>query len=295
MSKNVGFIGLGAMGKPMALNLLKAGYALTVHNRSRAAVDELAREGALAASSSAEVAATSGVVITMVPDSPDVQDVVLGEAGVLEGAKPGTVVIDMSTISPLVAQEIAAKARAVGVSFLDAPVSGGVTGAAAGTLSIMVGGDSAAFERALPVLQALGKTITHMGPSGSGQTTKLCNQVICVVNILGVAEAIALGRKAGLDMDKLMQAVSGGSASSWTLTNVGPKMINRDWTPGFRIDLQQKDLRLVEEFAQSLNMPILGTALVRQLFRVVQAEGRGADGIQAMITALEKLAGLGVG
>ena len=180
----------------------------------------------------------------------------------------------------------------MGVSFLDAPVSGGVTGAESGTLSIMVGGERAAFERVLPILQSLGKTITHMGPSGSGQVTKLCNQVMCAVNTLGVAEAINLARKAGLDMSKLMQAVSGGSASSWTLANMGPKMIRRDWAGGFKVDLQQKDLKLVEEFAESLYTPVLGSAVVRQLFRVVQADGRGGEGIQALVTALEKLAGI---
>jgi 3-hydroxyisobutyrate dehydrogenase len=227
----------------------------------------------------------------MLPDSPDVEVVVTGSNGVLGAARRGAIVIEMSTISPQVARKIAEEGRLAGVSFLDAPVSGGVTGAESGTLSIMVGGERAAFERALPILQSLGRTITHMGPSGSGQATKLCNQIMCAVNTLGVAEAITLARKAGLDMGKLMQAVGGGSASSWTLANMGPKMIERDWAPGFKIDLQQKDLRLVEEFAESLDTPVLGTTIARQLFRVVQAEGRGGDGIQALLTALEKLAG----
>jgi 3-hydroxyisobutyrate dehydrogenase len=292
LSERIGFIGLGTMGKPMAHNLLKAGYTLTVYNRSRAAVDELVAVGATAAGSSAEVAAASDLVITMVPDSPDVQDVVLGESGVLKGAKPGAVVIDMSTISPLVAQEIAKMSRAVGATFLDSPVSGGEPGAIAGTLSIMVGGDKEAFERVRPILETMGKTITYIGPSGSGQITKLCNQILCAVNILAVSEAMTLGKKAGLDLNVMMQAISGGAASSWMLSNLGPKMIARDWAPGFKIDLQQKDLRLAEESAQSLQVPLPGATLARQLFRAVQAEGLGSDGTQAMVKAIEKLAGM---
>jgi 3-hydroxyisobutyrate dehydrogenase len=290
--ERIGFIGLGTMGKPMARNLLKAGYTLTVYNRSRAAANELVSDGALAASSSAEVAAASDVVITMVPDSPDVQAVVLGDVGVLEGAKSGTIVIDMSTISPLVAQEIAEKAKAAGVIFLDAPVSGGEPGAIAGTLSIMVGGDKDTFERVRPILEAMGKTITYIGPSGSGQITKMCNQILCAVNILAVSEAMTIGKKAGLDLKVMLQAISGGAASSWMLNNLGPKMIARDWAPGFKIDLQQKDLRLAEELAQSLQAPLPGATLARQLFRAVQDEGRGSDGTQAMVTAIEKLAGM---
>lgn len=292
--KKIGFIGLGTMGKPMARNLMKAGYELTVHNRSRESVDELAAEGARTAKSPAELASASDVVITMLPDSPDVELVVLGENGILSGVKPGMVIVDMSTISPQVAQKIAEKASEVGVEFLDAPVSGGETGAINATLSIMVGGNETAYKQVLPVLQALGKTINYMGLSGSGQTTKLCNQVICVLNILAVSEAMTLGKKAGLDMDKLLQVVSSGAAASWMLSNLGPKMIERDWRPGFKVDLQQKDLRLVEEFAQSLYTPLPGATLVRQLFRAVQAEGRGSDGTQALVTAIEKLAGMRV-
>lgn len=290
--ERIGFIGLGTMGKPMARNLLKAGYPLTVYNRSRAAVDELVSDGAMAVESSAEVAAASEVIITMVPDSPDVQDVVLGRSGVLGGAKPGTIVIDMSTISALVAQEIAEKAKTAGASFLDAPVSGGEPGAVAGTLSIMVGGDKESFERVRPILEAMGKTITYIGPSGSGQITKMCNQILCAVNILAVSEAMTIGKKAGLDLNVMLQAISGGAASSWMLNNLGPKMIARDWAPGFKIDLQQKDLRLAEELAQSLQAPLPGAALARQLFRAVQAEGTGSDGTQAMVRAMEKLAGM---
>jgi 3-hydroxyisobutyrate dehydrogenase len=292
MTQHIGFIGLGAMGKPMARNLLKAGYALTVHNRSRAAVDELAAEGASSAWSPAEVAAESDIVITMLPDSPDVEAVVLGPDGVLSAAREGVVIIDMSTISPRVAQKIGEMVSAQGRHFLDAPVSGGESGAIAGSLSIMVGGDSKAFEQVRPILESLGKTITYVGPSGSGQTAKLCNQVICVLNILAVSEALTLGKKAGLNLDTLMQVVSAGSASSWMLSNLGPKMIARDWRPGFKVDLQQKDLRLVEEFAQSLDMPLLGATLVRQLFRAAQADGHGSDGTQTLITVLEKLANL---
>ena len=293
MSQMIGFIGLGVMGRPMARNLMKAGCGLTVHNRSRKAVDELVAEGGLPAGSPADVAAACETVITMLPDSPDVETVILGPEGVLSSARRDSVVVDMSTISPTVAGRIAEECAGRGVFFLDAPVSGGETGAINATLSIMVGGEASALERVRPVLEAMGRTITYMGPSGSGQAAKLCNQVICVLNILAVSEALTLGRKAGLDLDTLHEAVSGGSASSWMLTNLAPRMIQRDWTPGFKIDLQQKDLRLVEEFAQSLNMPIPGVSLLRQLFRAAQASGRGAEGTQAVVTVLEGLAGIG--
>lgn len=289
----IGFIGLGTMGKPMARNLMKAGYSLTIHNRSRGPVDELAAEGATPAQTSAEVASKSDITITMLPDSPDVETVVLWKSGALEGANAGAIIIDMSTMSPQVAKKIAQEAAAKGVSFLDAPVSGGEPGAIAGTLSIMVGGDKEAFERATPVFQAMGKTITYMGPSGSGQVTKLCNQIICIEAILGVAEGLTLAKKAGVNLDALLQALSGGAASSWALNTLGPKMINRDWAPGFKIDLMQKDLRLAEELCEYLYTPLPGSAIARQMVRAVQAEGGGADGHQSVVRAVERLAKIG--
>ncbi|MBI2842211.1 MAG: NAD-binding protein [Armatimonadetes bacterium] len=292
MKDRIGFIGLGTMGKAMARNLIKAGYSVTVHSRSRGPVDELAADGAAVASSSAEAAASSDVVITMLPDSPDVELVVMGPAGVLEGARTGSVVVDMSTISPEVARSIYAAAREKGVSFLDAPVTGGETGAIGAALSIMVGGDRDAFERCLPVLKAMGKNVVYMGPSGNGQSTKLCNQVICALNILAVSEGLTLAARAGLDLESALSAVSGGSAGSWMLSNLGPKMIARDWRPGFKVSLQIKDLRLVMESAEELDLPLPGTALVRELLRSVEAHGRGSDGTQALVTAIELLAGM---
>jgi 3-hydroxyisobutyrate dehydrogenase len=245
--KRVGFIGLGVMGKPMAINLLRAGYPLTVWNRTKSKMDELIAMGAYGASSPKEVAERSDVVITMVTDSPDVEDVILGPNGVIHGARPGLIVIDMSTISPKVTRRIADELSKKGVKMLDAPVSGGERGAREATLSIMVGGPREAFEECLPILETLGKKITYMGPTGMGQTAKLCNQVICALNIQAVCEGLMLGAKAGLDLRRLLEAVSAGAASSWMLINLGPKMIERDFKPGFKIRHQQKDLRLALE------------------------------------------------
>ena len=285
----IGFIGLGHMGRHMAKNLLSAGHKLTFYARRKAVIDEFIAAGASAVASPAEVGRRSETVITMLPDSPDVKSVVTGPNGVLEGASPGAVVIDMSTISPAAAREIAELAAARQVEFLDAPVSGGETAAAAGTLSIMVGGNEQAYEKWLPVLQVLGKNITYMGGSGMGQTAKLCNQVICVLNIQAVCEGLMLGAKAGLDLRKLLSVVSAGAAGSWMLSNLAPKMLARDFEPGFRITLQQKDLRLALAAAEELKVPLPGTSLVNQLFRAVEAAGMGEKGTQALIVALEKL------
>lgn len=287
----IGFIGLGTMGRPMARNLLKAGFAVTVYGRKKPIVDELVSAGASAAGSPSEVAQSSDAVITMLPDSPDVKQVVTGEDGILSGAKPGMIVIDMSTISPSVTREIAEIASKQEVEYLDAPVSGGEPGAVAGTLSIMVGGKPEIFERCLPVFKSLGKNIVHMGGVGMGQATKLCNQVICVVTIQAVCEGLMLGSKAGLDMEKLLSVVSGGAASSWMLSNLGPKMLRRDFEPGFKVKLQQKDLRLALAAADELGLSLPGMSLVHQLFSSVEAAGMGESGTQALITALERLAG----
>ena len=241
----VGLVGLGIMGRPMAKNLIKAGFEVTVHSRTEARVEELRQLGAHAGTSPADVASRSELIITMVPDSADVEQVATGPGGVFEGAHPGLIVVDMSTISPTVTRRLAQEAAARGGSWLDAPVSGGEAGAIAGTLTIMVGGEAAAFERALPVLQAMGKRVTHIGPSGHGQTAKLCNQVLVAINLLAASEALVFGAKAGLDVDKLHAALSGGAGNSWAFEVLGRKMINRDFAPAFKVRLQQKDLRLV--------------------------------------------------
>jgi len=289
--KRIGFIGLGVMGRPMALNLLKAGYPMVVWNRTRSKMKPLLEAGAEGADSPREVAEKSDVVITMVTDSPDVEEVILGPNGVIHGAHPGLIVIDMSTISPTVTRRIAQKLAEKGVKMLDAPVSGGDIGAKQGTLSIMVGGPKETFEECLPIFKVLGKKITYMGPSGMGQTTKLCNQVICALNIQAVCEGLMLGATAGLDLKKLLEVVTAGAAGSWMLSNLGPKMIERDFRPGFKISHQQKDLRLVLSFASELKLPLPGTALVQQMLRSVEAEGLGDKGTQAAIVAMEKIAG----
>lgn len=286
----IGFIGLGNMGRPMARNLLSGGFAVTVYSRRKAAVDELVSAGASPADSPRKVAESSDVVITIVSDSPDVASVVAGPNGLLEGARPGMVVIDMSTISPAVTRELAEAAESKGVDYLDAPVSGGVSGAQAGTLSIMVGGKQDVFEKCLPVLRALGSNINHMGGTGMGQTAKLCNQVICALNIEAVCEGLILGAKAGLDLEKLLSVVTSGAAGSWMLSSLAPKMLQRDFDPGFRVALQQKDLRLALSAADELKVPLPGTSLVSQLFRSLEAAGMGQNGTQALITVLEKLA-----
>lgn len=291
----IGFIGLGVMGKPMAKNLLAAGYPLTVWNRTKSKMEELLSLGAAGAASPMEVAEKSDVVITMVADSPDVEAVVLGPSGVIEGARPGMTVIDMSTISPRVTRLVAEALAEKGVRMLDAPVSGGDVGAREGSLSIMVGGPEEAFRECLPILEVLGKRITYMGGSGMGQTTKLCNQVICVLNIQAVCEGLMLGAKAGVDLEKLLEVVTAGAAGSWMLSNLGPKMVKRDFEPGFRVSHQQKDLRLALSAAAELGLPLPGASLVQQMFRAVEAEGMAGKGTQALIVAMEKLAGFRLG
>lgn len=291
MSKpRIGFIGLGIMGKPMCANLLKAGYSLTVWNRSQPGIDTVVEYGAEAGASPADVAAKSDIIITIVTDSPDVQKVVQGPDGVLEGIRPGSIVIDMTTMSPSVTREIAAALEEKGCEMLDAPVSGGDVGAKAGTLSIMVGGKPEVFEKCLPVFQAMGKNIVHLGPNGAGQTCKLCNQIAVAVNMLAGCEAIIFAAKNGIDPKKMLDAISAGAAGSWMLSNLAPRIVNGDYAPGFMIRLAQKDLRLVLETANEINLPLPGTALMNQVWRAVEAEGGGDLGTQAAIKALEKWA-----
>jgi 3-hydroxyisobutyrate dehydrogenase len=294
VNKKIGFIGLGVMGKPMALNLLKAGYDLIVWNRTRSKMDDLLTAGAEGVNSPQEVAEKSNVIITIVTDSSDLEQVVLGREGLFFGVHTGQVLIDMSTISPSVALKVSKKLSEKGVMMLDAPVSGGDTGAKQGTLSIMVGGSKEVFDENLSILEVLGKKITYMGLNGMGQTTKLCNQVICALNIQAVSEGLILGAKAGLDLKKLLEVVTAGAASSWMLSNLGPKMLEGDLRPGFKIRHQQKDLRLVLSFAEELKLPLPGTSLVQQMLRIVEAEGLDEKGTQAAIVAMEKLSGIRV-
>ncbi|HRQ36690.1 MAG TPA: NAD(P)-dependent oxidoreductase [Chloroflexota bacterium] len=295
MQEKIGFIGLGIMGQGMSRNLLKAGFPLRVWNRTHTKTEQLVAEGATAATSPADVAAHSDITIICVSDTPDVEAVVCHENGVIFGANPGSLVIDCSTISPQASQRMAGILAQKGVHLLDAPVSGGSEGAAKGTLSIMVGGEAAEFERALPVLQAMGKIITHVGPTGAGQMVKLVNQILVVVTMFGVSEALLFAQAGGLDLEKVLTAVSGGAAGSWMLSNRGPQVIQRDWQPGFTIDLQQKDLRLVLETADALGVPALATSAVFNLYRTLQQQGLGAEGNHALVKALENLAGFAVG
>ncbi|MCB8923733.1 MAG: NAD(P)-dependent oxidoreductase [Ardenticatenaceae bacterium] len=295
MNEQIGFIGLGIMGQGMARNLLKAGFAVRVWNRTASRIEALVAEGAEAASSPADVAAHSDITLICVSDTPDVQAVVLGEDGVIHGAKPGSLVVDHSTISPIATKEMAAKLAEQGVHMLDAPISGGSEGAARGTLSIMVGGEAAQFDRAMPAFQAMGKTITHVGPNGAGQMVKLVNQILVVVTMQAVGEALLFAQAGELDLEKTLTAVAGGAAGSWMLSNRGPQVIERDWRPGFTIDLQQKDLRLVLEAADQLGVPLPGVALVFQFYRTLQQQGLGGDGNHALVKALEHLAGFEIG
>jgi 3-hydroxyisobutyrate dehydrogenase len=295
MAEQVGFIGLGIMGCGMTRNLLKAGFDVTVWNRTASKMDELVTEGAQKAASPAELASLCDVIITCVSDTPDVEQVILGESGVIERIRPGSLVIDMSTISPKATRAIAAKLREKGVAMLDAPVSGGSEGAARGTLSIMVGGAAADFERAMPVFQAMGKTITHVGAQGAGQMVKLVNQVLVVVNMLAAGEALLLAQAGGLDLEKTVNAVAGGAAGSWMWSNRAPQVIRRDWRPGFTIDLQQKDLRLALEAAEELGIPLIATAIVSNFYRTLQTAGLGSEGNHALVKALERLAGIEIG
>jgi len=288
--RKVGFIGLGIMGQPMATHLLESGYEMVVLDRVASRMEPLLSQGAKAAGSPKEVASMSEVVVTMLPNSPDVREVVLGARGAIEGAGTGKTVIDMSTISPEVTREIASELTKKGIKVLDAPVSGGELGAKAATLSIMVGGEKGVFEENLPIFQVLGKKIVHVGPSGFGQTVKLCNQVVCGMGILGVCEGIMLASRAGVDLEKMLEVVGAGAGASWMVSNLGPKIVSRDFEPGFMVKLQQKDLGLALDTARSLSLPLPGTSLVDALFRSAEAHGLQEKGTQALIVALEALA-----
>ncbi|TMB97577.1 MAG: NAD(P)-dependent oxidoreductase [Chloroflexi bacterium] len=287
----LGFIGLGIMGRPMARNLLRAGYPLTVWNRSKPGIDALVAEGAREAASAGAAAGQADVVITMVGDSPDVEQVALGPGGIIETAREGLTYIDMSTISPETTRRVAARLREAGIEMLDAPVSGGEQGAVNGTLSIMAGGDEAVFESCRPVLDVLGEKIVYCGPSGSGQVVKLCNQIAVALNNLGVCEAITLCRKAGVDPERMLEAVSAGAGNSWQLQNLAPKMLAADWRPGFKVAHQAKDLRHALNSAHESGASLPGTVITHLLFGRLTEEGLGGEGTQALLKALERLAG----
>lgn len=295
MAQKIGFIGLGIMGQSMATNLLKAGYAVQVWNRTKSRIDPVLEAGGTAGDTPAAVAANCDITLICVSDSQDVEKVVVGENGVLSGAKPGSLVVDCSSISPQVTRTIAARLAENGVGMLDAPVSGGSEGAAKGTLSIMVGGEVAQFERARPIFEAIGKAITHIGPIGAGQTVKLVNQVLVVGNTLAMAEALLLAQAGGVDLQKTFDAISQGAAGSWMFTNRGPQIMKRDWRPGFTIALQQKDLRLILETGAELGVPLIASSLISNLYRTLEARGLGGEGNHALIKALEILAGFEVG
>ena len=288
----VGFIGLGIMGRGMARNIANAGFPLFVYNRTASRMTELADVGAKPTTSPADVARHCDIIITCVSDTPDVEAVIAGPDGVIHGLKPGALVIDMSTISPQATIALAEQIRTHGGTMLDAPISGGSEGAAKGTLSIMVGGNEDDFTRALPVFQAMGKNIVHVGAQGAGQTVKLVNQILVVGNALAMSEALLFAQAGGVDLQKALTAVSGGAAGSWMLSNRGPQILNRDWRPGFTIDLQQKDLRLVLAAADGVGVPLPGTALIFQLYRTLQQAGLGHEGNHALVKALEQLARL---
>lgn len=289
----LGFIGLGIMGRGMASNLISAGHELTVWNRTPDKAEGL---GAELADSPAGLATASDIVFICVSDTPDVEEVVFAENGVIQGIAGDAVIVDHSTISPVATRRFAAEAAARGVAWIDAPVSGGSEGAERGTLAVMAGGDGAALDRARPFVDTYASTIVHVGEeAGSGQMAKAVNQVLVVLNQLAASEALLLADAAGLDLGKTLAAVEGGAAGSWMLSNRGPQMIERDWRPGFTIDLQQKDLRLVLEAADEVGAPMPGVALVYQLYRSLQARGLGGEGNHALVKALENLMGREMG
>ena len=295
MSDCIGFIGLGIMGAPMVRNLLRAGHELVAWNRSPARLDAAVADGAERGESPADVAARSDVTIACVTASADVEEVVLGPGGALEGLREGSVFVDMSTISPAVTRALAARLAERGVQMLDAPVSGGEQGAVDGTLSIMAGGPAETLERMRPLFEALGRTVTHCGPAGAGQTVKLCNQIAVCLNNLAMAEALMLCQRSGVDPSTMLAAITEGAAGSWQLSNLGPRVVRRDFAPGFKVGLQQKDLRLALEAAGELRVPLAGTALVHQLFAAVESAHGPDVGTQALVRAVEALTGVEVG
>ena len=289
MIGKVGFIGLGTMGQHMAANLLKAGFQVVAYDTVPEAVQNIVKIGAIQAQSVEDLGKLSDVVILMLPNTPDVESVIYGAGGLLAHPPSQRLVIDMSTISPVAVRQISADLAAKQIAFIDAPVSGGPIGAQNACLTIMAGGDAAAFEQAKPVLLAMGTTITHVGPSGAGQTLKLCNQLICGINIQAICEALALGRASGIDLKLLREVLMAGSAGSWMLEKLGPSMIDGNTQAGFRIDLMLKDLRLVQELAFELAVPLPATSLVTTQYLDARVHGEGANGNQALFTVYDRM------
>ncbi len=295
MSETIGFIGLGVMGKPMARNLLAAGYPLVVHSRSNPPVAELVEAGATTATTPAEVAASADIVITMLPDGPQVEEVFRGAEGIFTAARPGALLIDMSTIAPAVSRALAATAADAGLEILDAPVSGGDVGAREATLSIMVGGEAATAERARPVLEALGKTIVHVGPAGSGQVVKACNQLLVAGTIVATSEALVLGERLGIAGDSLLDVLGGGLAGNKVMEVRRAQLLSHEFTPGFKLDLHHKDLEIALATGGEANVPLPLTALVQQLVRGARAKGRGGEDHTVLLETIEELAGAATG
>ena len=290
----IGFIGLGIMGKPMSKNLLKAGYQLVVFNRSKGSVKELVAAGAKAADNPREVAEQAETVITMLPNSPDVREVVLGTAGVIEGAAKGSVVIDMSSIAPLVSREIAARLEEKGVEMLDAPVSGGEPKAIEGTLAVMVGGKKEIFDKCYPVMKAMAGSVVHVGGAGAGNIAKLANQVIVALNIAAMSEALVMAAKAGADPERVYQAIRGGLAGSAVLDAKAPLVMDRKFNPGFRINLHIKDLNNVLETSHAVGAPLQLTASVMEIMQSLKVDGLGDTDHGSLIRYYEKMAGIEV-
>ncbi|MDJ0952175.1 MAG: NAD(P)-dependent oxidoreductase [Acidimicrobiia bacterium] len=288
----IGYAGMGIMGRGMAANLIDAGHDVVVWNRTRERTADVAAKGASVAETPAALAAACDIIMVCVSDTPDVEAVTLGDSGLIHGLGAGKLVVDHSTISASATRRLAEAVADAGATWIDAPVSGGSEGAVNGTLSIMVGGNEDDVARAHPYMESYGTSITHVGPIGAGQMVKQVNQVLVVINALAVAEGLLLAEAGGLDLDATIAAVKGGAAGSWMLANRGPQMVDRDWRPGFTIDLQQKDLRLVLESADELAVPLPATSLVFQMYRALQRRGLGHEGNHALVKALEEMAGL---
>jgi 2-hydroxy-3-oxopropionate reductase len=293
MADTVGFIGLGIMGKPMAENLIEAGYDLVAYNRTREKAEELG--GATVAESPKEVAEQSDIIITMLPDSPQVEEVLAGEDGVLEGVKEGALIVDMSTISPVVTEELAKKAEEKGASMLDAPVSGGDVGAIDGTLSIMVGGGEEDFERALPLFEVMGETVTHVGPVGTGQVVKAANQIVVALTIEAVSEALVLGSKGGVPPEKILDVLGGGLAGNKVMEVKREKMLEHSFDPGFRVELHHKDLGIALAAGREYGVSLPVTAVVDQMLETLKMLGRGDQDHSALLTLIEESSGHEIG
>jgi 3-hydroxyisobutyrate dehydrogenase len=286
MPRTIGFIGLGIMGLSMAKRLIEAGHRVAVYNRTASKAAPLVALGATQAATPREAAKGAEIVIAIVTDSPDVEDVLLGKHGAIHAAEPGALFIDMSTVAPETARKVGAALKSKGVAFLDAPVTGGDVGAREGTLSILVGGDAADLERAREVFNVLGRRITHFGPHGAGQTAKACNQILCAMNMTGIVEALHLAKLSGLDQAQVVEALTAGAGGSWALEKLGSRIAKSDFNPGFYVDLIQKDLRIVQNAAKPLGLPLEGTALAQKLFADNQKHGEGKLGTQAMYKAV---------